>query len=104
MSKRVGLDTPTISSMLPQGHFSYGAPARLASQLPPTRPFLAALKTGFTKLSFGVKMTLASLFFICCLALPASAATIAFNLTAYSPPVESIRAQEVPHTPTDFAD
>lgn len=95
----------SIGSLLPSGHFSYGAPSRVVRVNDPVSSTRRRQKVVavFKQMTFGMKVLASAIFFVFCLALPSTAAIVAFNSVAESPPVETVKTQVVPSSYDSFS-
>ena len=98
-NQKVRLGTPSVTSMLPEGHYSYTQTKRVT--VPAKKGlirFPASLNRVFHGLGTGMKVAFGTLFFIICLAIPTVSAATVINIASTSSPVEAIRTQDVPST------
>lgn len=88
---------PTVTSMLPEGHFQYTS-APTTTVVRPDRGIHvpAVVVSTFRGMTTAARITFAAIFFLVCLAIPTYAATTAFNFASTSAPVETVRTQQVP--------
>lgn len=99
-NQKVKLGTPSVASLLPEGHYSYTEAKRV--MLPAKKKgfirFPVSIARLFRGLGVGMKVAFGTLFFLICLAIPTVSAATVINLASSSTPVEAIRNQDVPST------